>query len=147
MPGTARKIFVNVPVEDLDRSIAFFTELGFSFDPRFTDETATCMILSDDAFVMLLTKPKFREFTTREIADTATSSEVILAVSAESRDDVDALAEKALASGGSPASDPIDFGFMYGRSFNDPDGHLWEIFWMDVSAVEAQGSAAAAAAG
>lgn len=147
MPGTARKIFVNVPVEDLDRSIAFFTELGFSFDPRFTDETATCMILSDEAFVMLLTKPKFREFTTREIADTATSSEVILALSAESRDDVDALAEKALASGGSPANDPIDFGFMYGRSFNDPDGHLWEIFWMDVSAVEAQGSAAAAAAG
>jgi hypothetical protein len=141
----ARKIFVNIPVENLDRSVDFFTQLGFSFDPRFTDETATSMVVSDEAFVMLLTKQKFQDFTARQIADTSRATEVILALSADSRDDVDALADKALAVGGSPANEPIDLGFMYSRSFGDPDGHLWEVMWMDLSAVEEVGTAAAAA--
>ena len=130
----ARKLFLNLAVKDLDRSVAFFTELGFSFDPRFTDETATCLVVSDEAFVMLLVEGRFTDFTDRELADPTKETEAIVALSAESRDEVDALAEKALASGGSPASDPIDLGFMYTRSFHDPDGHHWELAWMDPDA-------------
>ena len=130
----ARKIFVNLAVKDLDRSVAFFTELGFSFDPRFTDETATCMIVSDEAFVMLLVEGRFKDFTTKDLADPTAETEAILAVSADSRDEVDALAEKALAAGASPAIDPMDLGFMYSRSFHDPDGHHWELVWMDPNA-------------
>jgi len=132
----ARMIFVNIAVEDLDRSVDFFTRLGFSFDPRFTDETATCMIVSDEAFVMLLVKSKFKEFTKKELADTATQTEAIFALSAESREGVDELADAALQAGGAPANDPMDYGFMYGRSFEDPDGHIWEVIWMDPSALE-----------
>ena len=132
----ARKIFVNLAVEDLDRSVEFFTKLGFSFDPRFIDETATCIIVSDEAFVMLLVESKFREFTKKELADPSTQTEAILALSAESREAVDELADKALAIGGSPANDPTDYGFMYGRSFQDLDGHLWELIWMDPSALD-----------
>ncbi len=136
MPATtSRKIFVNLAVADLERSVAFFNELGFSFDPRFTDETATCMIVSDEAFVMLLQETKFSEFTKKHLADSRVQIEAILAVSAQSRDEVDELADKALAAGGSPASDPIDMaGFMYSRSFQDPDGHQWELVWMDPNA-------------
>jgi uncharacterized protein len=130
----ARKIFVNLAVKDLDRSVAFFTELGFSFDPRFTDETATCMIVSDEAFVMLLVEGRFKDFTTKDLADPTAETEAILAVSADSRDEVDALAEKALAAGASPAIDPMDLGFMYSRSFHDPDGHHWELVWIDPNA-------------
>ena len=132
----ARKIFVNLAVKDLDKAVEFFTKLGFSFDPRFTDETATCMIVSDEAFVMLLVESKFREFTKKELADATTQTEAILALSAESREQVDELADKALEVGGSPANDPIDMGVMYGRSFQDLDGHLWEVIWMDPSALE-----------
>ena len=132
----SRKLFVNLAVRDLDRSVAFFKALGFSFDPRFTDETATCMVVSDEAFVMLLTENRFRDFTKKQLADAAAQTEAIVAVSAESRDEVDQLAEKALAAGASPANDPMDMGFMYGRSFNDPDGHLWELIWMDPATVE-----------
>ena len=131
-----RKIFVNLAVKDLDRSVDFFTKLGFSFDPRMTDETATCMIVSDEAFVMLLTESKFKEFTKKALVDTASHSETILALSADSREAVDELADTALREGGSFANDPLEYGFMYGRSFNDPDGHFWEIFWMDPSALE-----------
>jgi predicted lactoylglutathione lyase len=131
----SRKMFVNLAVRDLDRSVDFFTELGFTFDRRFTDETATCMVVSDEAFVMLLREQRFRDFTKKELADPARQTEAILAISAESRDDVDALADKALAAGGSPANDPMDMGFMYVRSFQDPDGHLWEVIWMDPSAL------------
>jgi len=134
----ARMIFVNLAVEDLDRSVEFFTALGFAFDPRFTDETATCMIVSDDAFVMLLVESKFKEFTKKQLVDSTTHTEAILAVSAESREAVDELADAALGAGGSLANDPMDYGFMYGRSFNDPDGHLWEVMWMDESAIEQQ---------
>ncbi len=133
--ATSRKIFVNLAVKDLDRAVDFFTRIGFSFDQRFTDEQATCMIVSDEAFVMLLVEGRFKDFTTKEIADSTTHTEAILALSAESREDVDELVRKALAAGGRPANDPMDQGFMYGWSFQDPDGHLWEVFWMDPSAI------------
>jgi uncharacterized protein len=132
----SRKIFVNLAVKDLDRSVRFFEQLGFEFDPRFTDEQATCMVVSDEAFVMLLVHDRFRDFTKKELADPTAQTEAILALSAESREQVDELAEKALAAGGSPANDPIELDFMYGRSFQDPDGHLWELIWMDQSAIE-----------
>ena len=135
-PATSRLIFVNLAVEELGRSVEFFTALGFTFDPRFTDEHATCMIVSDQAFVMLLVKSRFRDFTKKELADPTTQTEAILALSAESREEVDALAEKALAAGGTPANDPIEMDFMYGRSFQDLDGHLWELIWMEPSALE-----------
>jgi predicted lactoylglutathione lyase len=142
---TSRKMFVNLAVKDLDASVEFFTKLGFEFDPRFTDETATCMLVGEDAYVMLLVESKFKEFTKKDVADSRTQIEAIVALAGESRNEVDALADKALAIGGSPANDPSDLGFMYGRSFQDPDGHQWEIFWMDPVAVE-QGPAAATAA-
>jgi uncharacterized protein len=131
----SRKIFVNLAVEDLGRSVDFFSKLGFEFDQRFTDETATCMIVSDEAFVMLLLRDRFKDFTKKDLADPTAQTEAILALSAESREQVDELAETALAAGGSPANDPIDMDFMYGRSFQDPDGHLWELIWMDTSSI------------
>ena len=134
--ATSRKIFVNLAVKDLQRTVAFFTELGFEFDPRFTDEQATCMIVSEDAYVMLLVDERFKDFTRKPIADSTTETEVIVALSAESREEVDELADKALRAGGSPANDPMELGFMYGRSFHDPDGHLWELIWMDPAALE-----------
>jgi predicted lactoylglutathione lyase len=135
--ASSRKLFVNLAVDDLARSVEFFGGLGFTFDPRFTDETATCMVVSDEAFVMLLVRDRFQEFTQKELCEPATHTEAILALSAESREAVDELADLALASGGSPANEPLDHGFMYGRSFHDPDGHLWEPIWMDPAAVEA----------
>ena len=134
--ASARKIFVNLAVEDLDRSVRFFTQLGFSFDQRFTDERATCMIISDEAFVMLLVKDRFRDFTKKEICDSNTHTEAILALSAESREGVDEVVQKALAAGGQRANDFSDHGFMYSGSFRDPDGHLWEVLWMDPSATQ-----------
>jgi uncharacterized protein len=131
-----RKLFVNLAVQDLERSVEFFSKLGFSFDERFTDETATCMVVSDDAFVMLLTQPRFRDFTKKELADPTRQTEAIVAFSAGSREEVDELADRALGSGASPANEPIDMDFMYGRSFHDPDGHLWELIWMDPAALE-----------
>jgi hypothetical protein len=144
--STSRKLFVNLAVNDLARSVEFFDALGFAFDPRFTDETATCMIVSDESYVMLLVEDRFADFTNKHLADPKVQTEAIMAVSAESREEVDDLAEKALAVGGSPANDPYDMGFMYGRSFNDPDGHLWEVIWMDPSAVESGPHAEAGAA-
>jgi uncharacterized protein len=141
-----RQLYVNLAVDDLDRSVAFFTALGFSFEPRLTDDTATSMIVGDDAFVMLLTKAKFGEFTRKPIVDAANQTEVILAISASSREGVDELADAALASGGSEANDPLDHGFMYSRSFQDPDGHVWEVVWMDEAAAEAEATQAGAAA-
>ena len=134
--AASRQIFVNLAVKDLNRSVEFFTKLGFAFDPRFTDEHAICMIVSDEAFVMLLVESRFRDFTKKTIVDAATATEAILALTAESREQVDELADKALAAGGSPANDPMEMDFMYGRSFNDPDGHLWEVFWIYPSAAE-----------
>ena len=130
----ARKLFVNLPVRDLARSVDFFTELGFTFNPKFTDETATCMIVSDEAFVMLLVANRFADFTKKKICDTSTHTEALLSISCESRGEVDELVNKAIAAGGKHAMEPQDHGFMYGWSFYDPDGHHWEVFWMDPDA-------------
>ncbi|MFW6692719.1 VOC family protein [Streptomyces sp. MAR4 CNX-425] len=128
------KIFVNLPVKDLDRSRAFFTALGYNFNENFTDENATCLVITDDIYAMLLTEPFFKGFTKKEIADATTTTEAILALSADSRAAVDEIVDKALTAGGAVANEPNDQGFMYGRSFLDPDGHQWEIFWMDPAA-------------
>jgi predicted lactoylglutathione lyase len=134
--GPSRKIFINLAVKDLGRSVDFFTRLGFAFDPRFTDEQATCMIISEEAFAMLLVESRFKDFTRKELCDPTTHTEAILALSAESREEVDRLVNVALASGGAPANDALDHGFMYGWSFQDPDGHLWGVVWMDPSALQ-----------
>ncbi|MEV0920013.1 VOC family protein [Streptomyces sp. NPDC049967] len=135
----AQMIFVNLPVKDLETAKGFFGKLGFSFNPQFSDDHTACLVISDTIFAMLLEEPRFKDFTKKEIADSAKTTEVILALSAESREKVDELADAALASGGSPANEPQDLGFMYGRSFQDPDHHIWEVVWMDPSAVEGQG--------
>jgi uncharacterized protein len=132
----ARKMFVNLAVGDLEKSKAFFSGLGFSFNPKFTDDNAACMVVSDDAFVMLLTRPFFKTFTRREICDTSRHTEGLLALSCESRAEVDELVKKAFAAGGQRAMEPQDHGFMYGWSFYDLDGHHWEIFWMDPQAAQ-----------
>lgn len=129
-----KMIFVNLPVADLDRAKAFYAALGFTNEPNFTDETAACMVWSDAIYVMLLTHAKWREFTTRPIPDRS-SSEVMLALGFDSREEVDRVTEKAGASGGTVDVNPKqDHGFMYGRSFLDLDGHIWETFWMDPAA-------------
>ena len=133
---SARKMFVNLPVRDLKRSIEFFTRLGFTFNPRFTDEQATCMIVSEEAFVMLLVRERFRDFTKKQLCDTSTHTEGLVALSCASRAEVDQMVKTAIAAGGTHAVDPIDHGFMYGWSFYDPDGHHWEVFWMDPSFVQ-----------
>jgi predicted lactoylglutathione lyase len=130
-------IFVNLAVRELKRSTDFFGKLGFQFDPRFTDEKATCMIINEGACVMLLTEPFFRTFTTRGICDTSSQTEGLFAISCESRGEVDELVNKAIAAGGKHAMDPVDHGFMYGWSFYDPDGHHWEVLWMDPKAIPA----------
>ena len=131
----SRMIFVNLPVKDLTKTVEFFTRLGFEFNPQFTDENATCMVVSEQACVMLLVEPFFKTFINKEIADTVTHTETAIALSADSRQEVDDLYEKALAAGGAPVKEPHDEGFMYGRSFSDLDGHLWELIWMDPAAV------------
>ena len=132
----SRKIFVNLPVSDLKRSVEFFTELGFTFDPKFTDENATCMIVNDDAFVMLLVQDFFKNFTKKQIVDATRHTETLLALSADSREAVDDLVHKAIAAGGKPSNDPMTEGPMYGWSFQDLDDHMWEVFYMDESAFE-----------
>ena len=124
----ATKIFVNLPVKDLGKSIDFFKKLGFSFNAEFTDETAACMVVADDINVMLLTHEKFKVFTPKEICDATRSTEVLVSLSCESRANVDELVRKAVDAGGSTYSDPQDHGFMYGHGFQDPDGHIWELF-------------------
>jgi predicted lactoylglutathione lyase len=131
----ATKIFVNLPVKNLNKSIIFFTQLGFSFNPQFTDETATCMIVSDDIFVMLLVEDKFKTFTPKQICDTSKYSEVLVCLSLESRVKVDEMVQKAVAVGGTTYSQPQDHGFMYGHGFQDLDGHIWELIYMEPSAI------------
>jgi hypothetical protein len=116
----------------------FFSKLGFQYNPRFTDNNAACMILNDDAHVMLLAEPFFKTFTKRQICDTRSHTEGLFALSCESRAEVDAMVNQALAAGGQHAMDPMDHGFMYGWSFYDLDGHHWEVFWMDPQAATAQ---------
>ncbi|WP_203141624.1 VOC family protein [Marinobacter mangrovi] len=134
----SRMIFVNLPVADLPASMAFYSALGFENNPQFTDETAACMVWSESIFVMLLTHDKWRTFTDRPIPP-ATSSEVMLALACDGREEVDALSQSAAKSGGTADINPKqDLGFMYGRSLADPDGHVWEAFWMDPAAMEGQ---------
>jgi predicted lactoylglutathione lyase len=128
-----RKVFLNLPVRDLARSVEFFSKLGFEFNPQFTDPRAACMIMNDDAFVMLLTVDHFRTFTMREMVDTTKYTECMTAFSCPSRAAVDEVAHAALANGGTSAMPPIDMGAMYSRSFYDLDGHHWEPVWMDQS--------------
>ncbi|MCC9739911.1 VOC family protein [Streptomyces sp. MNU89] len=130
-------VFVNLPVKDVQRSRAFFGALGYSFDERFSDEKSACLVLKEESiFAMLLAEPFFKGFIRKEIADAASTTEVITALAAESREEVDRLVDTALASGGSPASDTMDEGPMYVRSFQDPDGHHWEVVYMDMSAMQ-----------
>ena len=134
----SRKLFVNLPVRDLTKSIDFFTKLGFAFNPQFTDERAACMIVSDDAFVMLLVEDFFNTFTNKRTCNSMTHSEAIIAMSADSKQQVDDLVNNAFAAGAQPASEPVDEGFMYGWSFQDLDGHLWEVIYMDPKATAAR---------
>jgi predicted lactoylglutathione lyase len=129
-------IFVNLPVENLERSAAFYNKLGFPTNPQFSDQNATNAVISDTIVLMLLVKPFFRSFINKEIADPATSTTAIVAISRDSREDVDSLVDTALAAGATPTKEPMDQGFMYSRSFADPDGHLFEAMWMDPAAVE-----------
>ena len=141
-PG--RTLFVNMPVADVERSKAFFAGLGFGFNPMFTDETAVCMLVGEDASVMLLSREKFAEFSKLPIADPTTHALALYSFSVSSRDEVDAVGAAALAAGATEADDAEDYGFMYSRSFFDLDGHGWQVMWMDPAAAE-QGPEAFAA--
>jgi predicted lactoylglutathione lyase len=139
-------IFVNLPVQDLPRAVAFYEAVGATRNPQFSDDTAACMVFSETISVMLLTHPKFSQFTPRPIADARAATEVLVCLSAESRAEVDAVVGKAAAAGGQADPGPKqDYGFMYGRSFEDPDGHIWELMWMDMAAAQAASSTAPAA--
>ena len=131
----ATQIYVNRPVKDLDRSVKFFTHLGYKFNPQFTDANATCMIIGDDIFVMLLVEKFFQTFTSKPISDAAKSTEVLLALSCDSRAQVDEMVRKAVEAGGSTPKPPQDHGFMYQHGYQDLDGHLWEVMHMDMSAM------------
>lgn len=130
----ATQIYVNLPVKNLQKTVDFFTGLGFSFDPTFTDENATCMIVGENIYVMLLVEPFFKTFTRKELVDATKSTEVILCLSAESREKVDEMVNKALAGGGTAPNPKQDHSYMYGHGFQDLDGHLWEVMYMDMSA-------------
>jgi uncharacterized protein len=132
----SRKIFVNLPVKDLKKSMRFFEAVGFKNNPQFTDETAACMVLSEEIYVMILTEAKFKSFTPKPIADATKSTEVLVALSCESRGEVDDMVARAKAAGGSTYAEPKDHGFMYQHGFQDPDGHIFEVFWMDPKAIE-----------
>jgi predicted lactoylglutathione lyase len=131
----SRQIFVNLPVKNLNKAITFFTQLGFTFNVQFTDETATCMIVSDDIFVMLLTEAKFKTFTPKQICDATKSTEVLVCLSCENRKEVDELVSKAISAGGTTYNEPQDYGFMYAHGFQDLDGHIWELIYMEPEAV------------
>jgi len=130
------KIFVNLPVKDLNRAVEFFTKLGFKFNPQFTDKNATCMIISEDIFVMLLVEEFFKTFTKKEICNTSKNIEAIIALSAESRENVDEMINKAIEAGGIEPRKPQDHGWMYDRAFEGIDGHLWEITYMNESSLK-----------
>jgi predicted lactoylglutathione lyase len=132
----AQKIFVNLPVRDLRKSMDFFTGLGFTFNAQFTDETAACMAISKDIFVMLLTENKFKTFTPKQICDATKSTEVLVCLSSTSRNEVNEMVRKAVAAGGTTYREPQDHGFMYGHEFQDLDGHIWELAFMEPSAIK-----------
>jgi hypothetical protein len=128
-------IYVNLPVKNLKQSVEFFRKLGFTFNPQFTDETATCMIVAEDIFIMLLTEKKFKTFTPKEICDATKGTEVLVCLSCESRAEVDEMVRKAVAAGGTTYNDPQDHGLMYGHGFQDLDGHIWELLYMEPGAI------------
>jgi len=130
------QIFVNLPVKDLSRTVEFFKKLGFAFNPQFTDENATCMIINNNIFVMLLVEKFFKTFTKKEICDTTKDTEVIIALSTESREKVDEMMQNVFEAGGKESREPQDYGWMYGRSFQDINGHIWEIIYMDEKALK-----------
>jgi predicted lactoylglutathione lyase len=132
------QIFVNLPVKSLEATMGFFTKLGFTFNSAFTNENATCMIVSDDIYVMLLVEPFFKTFTKKDIADARQTTEVLLALSKDNKDQVTEMVNKAVEAGGRLYNEPKDHGFMYQHSFEDLDGHQWEIFWMDPAHIPAQ---------
>lgn len=134
----SRKIFVNLPIKNMERSKAFFSALGFTFNPQFTNEQGACMVISDDIYAMLLTEPFFQTFTKKPVADARETTEVLVCLSCDSRAEVDDLVRKALAAGGKAPNAPQDHGFMYGHGFEDLDGHIWELAYMDMSAVPPQ---------
>lgn len=134
----SRKIFVNLPIKNMERSKAFFGALGFSFNPQFTNEQGACMVITDDIFAMLLVEPFFQTFTKKPVADATKSTEVLICLSCESRPEVDELVRKALAAGGTAPNPPQDHGFMYGHGFTDLDGHVWELMYMDPNAIPPQ---------
>jgi uncharacterized protein len=127
----ATAIFVNLPVSDVQRSSSFFTALGYTINPQFSDDSTACVVFSDTIYAMLLAEARFKDFTPKAVADARTATEAIICLGAASRADVDRIADAALANGGGRVLDPQDHGFMYGRSFTDPDGHIWEVMWMD----------------
>jgi uncharacterized protein len=129
-------IFVNLAVDDVDASKKFFTELGYPINAQFTTEDCACVVISDTIVAMLLSRQRYADFTRKEIADATRTSEVLLCLSAESRAKVDELVDRAVAAGGSATGETMDHGHMYGRSFDDIDGHTWEIMWMDPAAVQ-----------
>jgi predicted lactoylglutathione lyase len=126
----ATQIFVNLPVQSLRRSIDFFKALGFGFDPQFTDDKGTCMIVGENSFVMLLARDFFQSFTPKDVADASKTTEVLIAISRESREAVDALVARAVAAGATAPRQAQDHGFMYQHGFHDLDGHVWELLWM-----------------
>ncbi|MFS0860712.1 VOC family protein [Paenibacillus taichungensis] len=138
MAVRAKQIFVNLPVKDLKRSVDFFTKVGFEFNVNFTDESATCMIIGENIYAMLLVEDRFQSFISKKISNAADTAEVIVALSVESREQVDLIVQAALDAGAKPYNDPQDHGFMYGWSFQDPDDHLWEVSYMDLSSFPTQ---------
>ncbi|MFA6466553.1 MAG: VOC family protein [Patescibacteria group bacterium] len=130
------KVFVNLAVKDLSKTMEFFSKLGFSFNPQFTDDNAACMIISEENYAMLLKEKFFASFITKEIADAKKTTEVLIALSFDSKEAVDKIVTKALAAGGKETRDAQDLDFMYSRSFEDLDGHIWEPFWMDPKHVQ-----------
>jgi uncharacterized protein len=135
MAFTSKNIFINLSVKDVNKSTDFFKELGFEFNLQFSDETTSCMIISENIFAMIMNEERFKGFTNKEIVDTTTFTEAILTLSAESREQVERIVNKALSTGGKSLSEPQDHGFMYISGFQDLDGHLWEVAYMDESAI------------
>lgn len=136
MAFQAGKTFINLPVKDLKNTMDFFRQIGFEFNLQFTDENAACLVINENTFAMLLVESFFQTFTKKELVDATRNTEVLVALSVDSRTQVDEIVNKAFAAGGSPANDPQDHGFMYGWSFQDVDGHIWEVFYMDESATQ-----------
>jgi len=132
-----QQIYINLPVRDLPRSKAFFGALGYSFNPQFTNEQGACMVISEDIYVMLLTEPFCQTFTNKPLADARKTTEVLLCLSCQSRDEVDTQVKKAWAAGGTVPRTAVDHGFMYQHGFEDPDGHVWELAYMDMAAFPA----------